>query len=218
MEDGRLDAEFWLERWRNQQIGFHESTPNAMLVDHVDRLELAPGDRIFLPLCGKTLDIGWLLAKGFRACGVELSKAAVEQLFAELRVDPEVSALGELTLYRARGLDIFVGDVFALTAALLAPVDAIYDRAALVALPDEMRRRYSAHLCRITESARQLLICLEYDQDLMPGPPFSITGDDVAALYGNRYRITRLASSSVPGGLKGFCPATETAWLLRPPA
>jgi len=95
----------------------------------------------------------------------------------------------------------------------LGPVDAIYDRAALVALPEEMRRRYSAHLMEITERARQLLVVYEYDQSLMDGPPFSVSGDEVQGHYRDRYKVTLLESEGILGGLKGF-PALENVWLL----
>ena len=210
-----MDAEFWHERWQQNEIGFHESQPNALLVRHYDRLDLRSGDRVFLPLCGKTLDIGWLLSKELKVCGVELNADAVEQLFDELGVEPEGSDCGDLRRYSAAGIDIFVGDVFALSPTFLGPVDAIYDRAALVALPKVTRERYASHLRQITASAPQLLICFDYDQELMEGPPFSIPENEVAALYGSDYAIENLAVEVVSGGLKGICAATEVAWLLH---
>ncbi|MGW8369185.1 MAG: thiopurine S-methyltransferase [Gammaproteobacteria bacterium] len=210
-----MHADFWHERWRSNEIGFHESQPNALFVRYVGHLSLEPGSRVFLPLCGKTRDIGWSLAQGFRVSGIELSRDAVEQLFDELGLTPTISDHGELQRFSADDLDIFVGDIFALSADLLGPVDASYDRAALVALPEDMRRRYAVQLEAITHSAPQLLICFEYDQSQMAGPPFSITRDEVVALYGDHYRISRLAAVDVPGGLKGQCAATEVAWLLQ---
>jgi thiopurine S-methyltransferase len=211
-----MHAEFWHDRWRRSEIGFHEAEPNAMLVRHFASLALDEGQRVFVPLCGKTRDIGWLLAQGCRTCGVELSSIAVHELFEELGIEPEIRARGELEQFSADDIDIFVGDVFALTPQLIGRVDAIYDRAALVALPDDMRGRYATQLRSVTDSARQLLICFEYDQRLMEGPPFSITEDAVEALYSDYYEITRLSQAGVPGGLKGQCAATEVAWLLVP--
>ncbi len=102
-----------------------------------------------------------------------------------------------------------------MTADVLGPVDAVYDRAALVALPEDLRPRYAAHVHAITGGARQLLICFEYDQSVMPGPPFSVDAAEVERVHSPRYRLTRLAAVPVEGGLKGRCPATETVWLLR---
>lgn len=210
-----MDTDFWLQRWQNNEIAFHQGEANALLVDYLKDLSLAPGGRVFVPLCGKTLDIPWLLSRGYPVAGVELSELAVEQLFAELGVAPRLSKVGKLTRYSASGLDVFVGDIFELTAETLGPVDAVYDRAALVALPQEMRGQYATHLMAITHRAPQLLITFEYDQELMAGPPFSVNAAKVHQRYSGRYDLTLAESRDVAGGLKGKCPATENAWLLR---
>lgn len=210
-----MDAQFWHDRWASNEIGFHKSEANPLLVKYVDELSLAEGRRVFLPLCGKTLDIGWLLSRGYRVAGAELSAAAIEQLFVELGVTPTITKVGVLDHYSAPQLDIFVGDIFKVTPELLGPVDAIYDRAALVALPQDMRARYAAHLMALTAHAPQLLISFEYDQQAMEGPPFSVGNDEIRQHYGQRYDIAVLTSLDVPGGLKGRCPATERVYVLR---
>lgn len=209
-----MDTQFWHDRWASNEIGFHKSEANPLLVKYVDELSLATGSRFFLPLCGKTLDIGWLLSRGYRVAGAELSAIAIEQLFAQLGVTPTITRAGTLDHYRAPQLDLFVGDIFRVTPELLGPVDAIYDRAALVALPQDMRARYAAHLATLTAHAPQLLISFEYDQRVMEGPPFSVSEEEIRQHYGQRYDITVLTSLDVPGGLKGRCPATERVYLL----
>lgn len=114
------------------------------------------------------------------------------------------------------GLDIYLGDIFALTAPLLGAVDAIYDRAALVALPAEMREHYTQHLIQMTDAAPQLLVNYDYQQSAMPGPPFAISDDELNRHYAQRYTLEPLHCESVPGGLKGQCPAQEKVWLLTP--
>lgn len=210
-----MDADFWHRKWANDDIGFHEGAVNPLLVRHSPALSLAEGARVFLPLCGKTLDIHWLLGNGYRVVGAELSRLAVEQLFAELGAEPTVSRCGPVEHHGAPGLDIFVGDIFEVSAQLLGQVDAIYDRAALVALPEDMRRRYTAHLTTITAGAPQLLVCFEYDQSLMAGPPFSIAGEEVIRHYRQAYEVTLLDRVDIPGGFKGKLPATEAVWLLE---
>lgn len=212
-----MDAKFWHERWQKNEIAFHEAEPNGLLVPNFEQLSLEAGSRVFVPLCGKTADIGWLVSRGFRVCGVELSQDAVEQLFGALGVRPRIGDRGSLQQYSAHGVDIFVGDIFALSGSVLGSVDAIYDRAALVALPEDMRRRYAAHLRAMTQTAPQLLISFEYDQASMAGPPFSIPKAEIVGLYGDAYDIERVAERDVPGGLKGTCAATEVAWVLRRP-
>ena len=120
--------------------------------------------------------------------------------------------------YGGPGIDIFVGDFFGLTRELLEPVDAIFDRAALVALPEEMRSRYARHLAEITEDAPQLLVTYEYDQQLMEGPPFSVTGDEVGRHYGDRYDISLLVGSEAADDPRRLFTAKEKCWLLSRPA
>jgi thiopurine S-methyltransferase len=211
-----VDAPFWHDRWQRNQIGFHEPQANPLLIAHFDSLSLPAGSRIFVPLCGKTLDIHWLLSRGHRVAGAELSEIAVQQLFADLGITPQATAIGKLTRHSAPGIDIFQGDIFDLSHGELRDVDAIYDRAALIALPEPLRQRYAQHLAQITDRAMQLLICIHYEQRLTQGPPFSVDGAEVARLYQGTYDPKALGSAEVPGGLKGKCPAMEDVWLLRP--
>jgi len=210
-----METSFWRQKWENNEIAFHQSEANPLLVKYFTELSLAKGRRVFVPFCGKTLDIPWLLSNGYRVAGAELSKIAVEQLFAELGVEPRISRVGAADRYSAENIEIFVGDIFDLSSETLGSIDAIYDRAALVALPEEMRIRYTAHLTEITNRAPQLLITFEYDQSAMEGPPFSVSNEEVNELYGASYDLTLIASTDVPGGLKGRCPAKENAWVLR---
>lgn len=210
-----MDARFWHERWESNQLGFHQESPNRMLVSHIEMLSLAKGAHVFIPLCGKTLDIGWLLAQGFKVTGAELSELAIEQLFAGLGVEPTRTPSGSLVRYSAPNVDVFVGDIFDLTAEQLGAVDAVYDRAALIALPTDMRARYAAHLMEITARAPQLVVAVEYDQSVMPGPPFSVVETDITKLYQADYDISAVDRAEVPGRLKGIVDAEETAWLLR---
>lgn len=213
-----MHHDFWHDKWAKKEIGFHLSAANPLLVQYLPALRLTANQRVFLPLCGKTHDIGWLRQQGYRVCGAELSETAIAELFDELGLEPEILQSGGHTLYRSEGLDMFVGDFFALTPKQLGPIDAIYDRAALVALPEAMRAQYSEHLRTLAPTAPQLLICFEYDQTLMPGPPFSVNTDEVHRHYDASYTVTALARPNVEGGLKGQCPATEPVWLLSPRA
>lgn len=210
-----MDPDFWHARWETNQIGFHEGETNALLAAHFGTLGLAAGSRVFLPLCGKTRDIAWLLSRGYRVAGAELSATAVAQLFEELSLTPAIADLGRMRRYSAADIDIFVGDMFDLTAETLGPVDAVYDRAALVALPVALRERYADHLIEITGAAPQFLITFAYDQSQMEGPPFSVPGEEVHRLYDDRYDISQTVSKNLPGGLKGQHAATEDVWLLQ---
>lgn len=210
-----MQASFWHQKWEKGETGFHESEPNPLLRAHIARLQLKAGDRVFLPLCGKTLDIGWLLAQGQRVAGIELSELAIQELFTELNIQPTLTIEGNLKHYSAEHLDIFVGDIFELSAQQLGPVSAIYDRAALVALPAETRQQYAAHLLQISEQAPQLLVTFAYDSSLKAGPPFSVEAAELEELYGSSYSLTSLESNPVEQGRLGNVEAIETVWLLQ---
>lgn len=209
-----MDPSFWRQRWQANEIPFHECATNPRLVKHFPALSLAPGSRVFVPLCGKSLDLSWLLALGHAVAGAELSDLAVTQLFIELGMEARITEFGKVRQYSGTKIDVFVGDIFDVSREMLGPVDAVYDRAALVALPEEMRTRYAAHLREITARAPQLLICYAYDQAVVDGPPFSVGREELNRLYGESYSLTLRDSADVAGGLKGKCPANETVWLL----
>jgi len=211
-----MDAEFWHGRWQQGQIGFHQAETNALLKRNLPALGLPQGARLFVPLCGKTRDIHWLRANGFQVAGAELSLLAVEQLFAEQGLVPNISTVGSLQRHEAEGLTIFAGDIFALDRQTLGHVDAVYDRAAVVALPAATRTLYAAHLRAMTGDAPQIVITFDYDQSKMEGPPFSVNEAEMRRLYEGAYRLTNLESRDVEGGLKGLCPARECLWLLQP--
>jgi thiopurine S-methyltransferase len=210
-----VDATFWHNRWQTNQTGWHERDINPLLITHFPSLNVPPGGRVFVPLCGKSLDLSWLLSRGYAVAGAELSELAVTQLFADLRMEPIISEVGKHKHFRGEKLDIYVGDLFDLSREVLGPVDAVYDRAALVALPEAMRSRYATHLKTITALAPQLVIGYEYDQTVVAGPPFSVTTDELHRHYSDSYALTPLARIDVPGGLKGKCPATEHVWRLN---
>jgi len=210
-----METGYWHKKWAAGDIGFHNSEANPLLTEHFPKLNLAKGSRVFLPLCGKTRDLAWLLANGYQVAGAELSQLAITELFHELGKTPNILELGDHLHYSADAIDIFVGNIFDLSAELLGPVDAVYDRAALVALPPDMRRQYTTHLTAITGSAPQLLISYEYDQTVIEGPPFSVSEEEVRQHYDAIYQVTPIVHKDVPGGLKGKVASTETVWLLQ---
>ena len=140
----------------------------------------------------------WLLEQGYRVTGVEISRIAVEAFFSENRLEPLMEQVGRFTRCRYDELDILCGDFFDLDKSVLGTLDAVYDRAALIAMPPAMRPRYAAHLAGLTDrETRKLLITLEYNQLEMAGPPFSVSGDEVNRLFDNNYTIECLASTDV---------------------
>src|SRR5690606_18613610 len=179
-----MDAAFWHERWREGRTHFHQSRVTPLLAKYWPALGVPAGSRVLVPLCGKSIDMVWLAEQGHRVLGVELSPLAVEQFFAEQGLQADIRQVGHGQYYRAGDIEIYCGDIFDLDADVLSECAGAYDRAALVALPADMRARYARHVYgQLSESYRGLLITLDYEQSQMDGPPFSVRDDEVQALY-----------------------------------
>jgi thiopurine S-methyltransferase len=193
-----MQPEFWHERWQQNQIGFHRSDIHPWLVKFWPELQLVTPSRVFVPLCGKSRDLLWLRAQGHGVVGVELSPIAVEAFFEENRLVPTISEAGQLKVYEADGIRLYCGDFFDLTPAEMRNVAGCYDRAALVALPPELRERYARHLARILPSSTaMLLIAFEYPQHQLAGPPFSVDGAEVERLFGSFAKVRLLEAIDI---------------------
>lgn len=208
-----MEPDFWLDRWASQQIGFHEAVDHPMLVRHWSRLECPTGARVFVPLCGKSLDMVWLAEQGYRVCGVELSAIAVNAFFAERELEAAVTGVPGGRLLQAGPFALYEKDFFDLDAASLVPLDAIYDRAALIALPPELRARYAAHLTELAAPGTpMLLITVDYDQNTVNPPPFVVTDDEVGQLFADGWSIERIDHATAD--VKGH-PGHETVFQLN---
>jgi thiopurine S-methyltransferase len=193
-----MQPEFWHERWQNGQIGFHQPAVDASLERLWPRLGIDTGRQIFVPLCGKSLDILWLRDQGHPVIGVEISTAAVEAFCLENGLPARRRVGGRLDVYQAPSLTIYRGDYFELTPALLGEVAAIYDRAALISWRPELRDAYVEHMLALTtRGARMLLITLEYAQAEMSGPPFAVMVDEVDRLYSPHFEIREISRRDI---------------------
>jgi thiopurine S-methyltransferase len=191
--EATMKSEFWEQRWREGQIGFHQDEVTPLLRQYWPSLALPAVSRIFVPLAGKTLDMAWLAAQGHRVLGVELSQLAVDAFFNEHGLVPLRHESRYGVHHVAGDIEIIRGDAFALDAGLLSDCAGVFDRAALIALPPEMRRRYATELyARLPGGCRGLMITLEYPQHEKEGPPFSVDEDEVRALYEPDWRIEPL--------------------------
>ncbi len=193
-----MEPKFWQERWARNQIGFHLPEVNPYLQLHWP--PLAEGAKVLVPLCGKSLDLMWLASQGLRVVGVELSEQAVEAFFSEQNLTPRVTERGVFKVYQADLIEIWCGDFFALNAEVLADCAALYDRAALIALPPLMRAQYADHLNTWLPSGCQgLLITLDYEQAQKAGPPFAVTDEEVQLLLGGRWALQVLQEQDILG-------------------
>lgn len=175
-----MQKDFWHDRWQHNKIGFHRDSVHPALVKHWPAASRGDGGPVLVPLCGKSLDMHWLAQSGHAVVGVELDRRAVEAFFDEAGLSPEIDETGSLPSYSAGGITIFAGDFFEFNPPEMYRL--VYDRAALIALPPDMRKRYLPQLASmLAPGARGLLITLEYPQAAMQGPPFSVLPDELAA-------------------------------------
>ena len=200
-----MDKAFWLERWHNHQTGFHRDRPLPLLAKYWPTLALPVGSRVLVPLAGKSLDMLWLAAQGHRVLGVEFSPLAVQQFLTEntLEATQHESPLGQH--YIAGPIEVICGDVFALDEATLHGCAGVYDRAAVIALPPPLRERYASELYgRLPAGCRGLMITLQYSQQEMDGPPFSVDEPMMHALFDRNWKVETLEQRDILGAEPGF--------------
>jgi len=214
-----MQPDYWLERWQEGRIGFHRADVNPRLVLHHPRV-LGETIRVLVPLCGKSADLEWLAVQGHEVVGIELSEVAARAFFSERNIEPERTQRATFVEYRHGEVAILVGDFFAATPELTGYCDGVYDRAALIALPEDLRARYAAHLpTLLAPKAKLLLVTLDYDAE--GGPPFSVSPAEVKRRYAAA-RITELASvdarPETPGPVaRGATFVHEDSYLIEFP-
>jgi thiopurine S-methyltransferase len=215
-----MDHDFWHQRWVEDQLGFHQEKINSRLRKFWPQLGVAENECVFVPLCGKSLDMVWLASEDFRVFGVELSPIACRDFFTENGIDFQEVPCGQFRRFSGHGVELWSGDFFALTSSDLSDVRAVYDRASLVALPAMMRGDYANHLARVLRVGTEvLLLSMEYDQGKMNGPPFSVREEEVISLFERNFELELLSQASGPeivGNLseRGLDTLTEKVYLL----
>lgn len=216
-----MDHAFWHDRWHRGDVGFHQSSVHDQLQRTWPKLAVQTGSSVFVPLAGKSLDMAWLAKQGHRVIGVELSEIAVGEFFSEAALTPTIVQTPSFLVFSAGPFTIYCGDIFDLTAQHLADVTALYDRAALIALPDHLRQRYVAHLTHLLAPESQvLLIAIDYPIGEMEGPPFAVPFKEVHQLYASTFDIDVIETRD---GLahsdnlkkRGITRLEETAYRLR---
>ncbi len=218
-----MEQEFWHEAWsKADQPGWQQNAVNPYLVKHWAASGALPGEAVFVPLCGRSLDMQWLRDYGHHIIGIDLSVSALQKFCEQQSIDATCERDGELTVFRAPGWTLYAGDFFKLQKSHIAPTCRVYDRAALIALPPRMRESYAAHLREILPGGSEILIItIDYDQQQMKGPPFSVSNAEVHTHFADAFDIVQLESASGPeqlGSLKkrGLDKLTETCSLLQP--
>jgi len=192
-----MEKDFWHKRWENNEIGFHQADINPYLKQCW--LQLVPSKgRVLVPCCGKSQDMMWLAEQDFQVLGVEISATAVEDFFNENALKALVQERGHFSSWENNNIQLMCGDFFALTKADVSDVVAVYDRASMIAMPAEMRQKYCQHLKRILPAAASIfLVTMEYPQEDMDGPPFSVSEEEVRQQYESQFSVRLVESQDI---------------------
>ncbi len=193
-----MEPKFWHERWAAEQIGFHQRETNSHLENYWQTPGLESGSRILVPLCGKSLDMLWLVRQGHKVVGIEISPLAVEAFFTENGLTPSVTSGPGYTCWSDAGIDLYCGDFFSLDIGVTGNVDGFFDRAALVAMPPSKRPAYVTQLTSLLPAqASGLLVTMDYNQREMDGPPFAVPASEVDSLFAGDYLVEQLHEADV---------------------
>lgn len=215
-----METEHWISRWKDGRTGFHQQAPNRWLQQFYPHLRLSQGETVFLPLCGKSLDLVWLVEAGFSVLGIELSPIAVRDFFEEQGLTPTCVTQPPFNHCQSGRITLLEGDFFDLTPEQLDECSALFDRAALVALPPEMRQQYVGHLSRLlTSGSRILLVTTDFPQEQKSPPPFAVSDEEVHALYEGNFKVTLLHTEDLshtcdPLSERGVTSLIERVYLL----
>lgn len=213
-----MKTQFWQERWQEGKIGFHLPKVNPWLIKYLEEFNLTTNSRIFVPLCGKSEDLVYLAKSGFEVIGVELIQQAVEDFFTEQNLKPNLKTVDSFTQYSADNIHILHGDYFALNQNLIGKIDFVFDRASMVALPKPMRKNYIKKMKSIIGEAKNIfLITMEYPQNKLSGPPFSVPDSEIKAAYQEQFTIHLLETNDLSRENKfaSLDYASEKIWKLN---
>jgi len=193
-----MQIEFWEQRWDEGSIGFHLSEVNPYLLKFWPQLNTADDATVLVPMCGKSLDMMWFVSEGLNVLGVECSQKAIKAFSEEQKLDLEPAQHKSFVAHSSPQLSMLEGDFFHLDSDDLNNISAVYDRASLVALPEDMRKKYVSLLAEnLPDHVSLLLVTIEYDQSLMSGPPFSVSSDEVERLYKPHFLVEKLHQKNV---------------------
>lgn len=224
-----MDHDYWLGRWERGETGWHQTEVEPALIRYFQDLEPT---RVLVPLCGKSLDLAWLASRGHEVIGVELSGTACREYFVAQGIPFRESAQGRFQRFEGGGVTIFNGDVFSITPLEVGRLGAVYDRAALIALPPQLRSRYAAKLRELIEPTlaetscstrpagsstfRFLQLVIERTPHNEKGPPHSVPESEVRALYGNQFKISLQKTELLDVGQPSGTISEEKIFLLEP--
>lgn len=204
-----MDRAYWEEVWRNDDLGFHQPKVNQHLQRFWQRLRLTPDSRVFVPLCGKSLDMDWLLSEGHEVIGADIAEKAQQDYLVTHNEPVRYTEENKLKLAWQGRLLFVVGDILHLEPEMLRSVDAVYDRAALIALPRAVRQNYALFLAHCLKPGARMLLITRQAPEERHSPPFNVSAAEVDELYANNFRVERVLTEQRDDGV------IEEAFLLK---
>ncbi|GKY92795.1 hypothetical protein MPSEU_000249200 [Mayamaea pseudoterrestris] len=197
----------WKSRWDDNKIGWHEASPHESIINHGHLLFPTVNDhaaltadssscskplRVFVPLCGKSVDMAYFAKQDFvqEVVGVDGIQKALDAFAAEhadLNLQP-AEPIGQYDQLKGEKITLLRGDFFEMDEAdTSGRFDVIFDRASMVAIEPSLREDYLKTIGRLlAPGGKILLVTIERtsgtDED-KGGPPFSIPEAEVRRLY-----------------------------------
>lgn len=171
----------WLKKWETGDTRFHQTKVHPELLKNAERF--AEGT-ILVPLSGKSLDMLFLASRNHKVIGAELSELACRSFFEENDIQYTLQKINDFLIFESEKITLYCGDFFNLPDKVWSEISGIYDRAALIALPPEIRIRYADFIKQNARKGTQiLLITIEYPDQTIQGPPFSVPFAEISESY-----------------------------------
>lgn len=178
-----MDVSYWKKRWLDGQTGWHENEVHPLLIKYYDFLSLSLKKHFFFPLCGKTLDLDWILSKNHTTTGVEASEIAIKEVENRLKVSFKKAAYQNFTKHTFGNLTLMQGNYFDLDTTLIDPIDVVFDRGAFVAIHPNQRKKYIEMYNKLlTHESIILLVAYQYNENASTNPPYSLSELQIRAL------------------------------------
>ena len=213
-----MDQNYWIGRWQRGETTWHQEEVEPSLITYFSDLEPT---RVLVPFCGKSRDLSWLIAQRHEVIGVEVSELACQSYFQENGISYRQISQGSSTLYQGGNVSILNADFLTIERSHVGEIGAVYDRAALIALPSDMRMQYTQQMIRLVRSCAKsqgfkfLQIILERTPTDPQGPPFSVTQKELETLYGGFFDIRFLHREDAGKGAIACTKREESAYLLQ---
>ncbi|CAK8674631.1 unnamed protein product [Clavelina lepadiformis] len=211
---------YWRNLWKNDQAWFHMSDAHPDMLKFQDQF-LRDNCRVYVPLCGKSVDLKYLADKGHEVVGCEFCETAILQFFEEQSIKYEryqhPTAPYEIFKATDKNITIYKGDFFALGSSIMGKVDAIWDRGSFVAIDPSRRREYADVIYDVINAdGKYLLYSVEYEGNIS-STPYNVQEQEIDDIFGQKFAAFTLDTHEVTLlSFLGVPTATVSLLLLKP--